>query len=188
MLALAAKRAPRAEFRRESFISADIPACLAVTAMARSSITSSTAATGARGFRPSLAAFMKRFARADCSCSTSRSRAASATGGTSGAIRRAPGGRASIPPRKTGGERRSRGRSRRSEKWAKNYRRHREVHRLKLFPRSEVAQMLRSAGFQVSTLSGYARFRFPGRLGRIPRPQGIAISAALGLAGRPDGE
>lgn len=41
------------------------------------------------------------------------------------------------------------------------YRRHREIHRLRLYPRSEVTQQLKRAGFQVRTLGGYARFRFP---------------------------
>ena len=41
------------------------------------------------------------------------------------------------------------------------YRRNREVHRLRLYPRSSVSQELRSAGFQVRPLGGYSRFRFP---------------------------
>jgi hypothetical protein len=41
------------------------------------------------------------------------------------------------------------------------YRRSREIHRLRLYPRNIVLQELRSAGFQVQPRSGYGRFRFP---------------------------
>jgi SAM-dependent methyltransferase len=41
------------------------------------------------------------------------------------------------------------------------YRRDHEVHRLRLFRRSEVAGQLRAVGFRVRVLSGYGRDRFP---------------------------
>jgi SAM-dependent methyltransferase len=41
------------------------------------------------------------------------------------------------------------------------YRRDQEVHRLRLFPRSQTVRLLRKAGFRVRTLPGYSGFRFP---------------------------
>jgi len=41
------------------------------------------------------------------------------------------------------------------------YRRSREIHRLRLYPRNTVVQELRNAGFQVRPRNGYGRFRFP---------------------------
>src|SRR4029077_6419131 len=40
------------------------------------------------------------------------------------------------------------------------YRRNREVHRLRLYPRADVVQELRSAGFRVQPRNAYGRFRF----------------------------
>ena len=119
MLALAAKRVPRAEFRRESFISADIPACLAVTAIGE--VFNYVFDRRNRGRR--LADVFDRvheaLCRADCFFSISRSRAASAVRGRKAVTARDPVGPACIPPRKTGGEGRSRGRSQPSGGWVK---------------------------------------------------------------------
>jgi hypothetical protein len=41
------------------------------------------------------------------------------------------------------------------------YRRSREIHRLRLYPRNTVLQELREIGFQVRPRNGYGRFRFP---------------------------
>jgi SAM-dependent methyltransferase len=55
-------------------------------------------------------------------------------------------------------------------KVGKLYRRSEEVHRLRLYTRSELAQQLRSCGFRVSTLRGYGPMRFPpGLFGFVAR-------------------
>ena len=161
MLALAAKRAPRAEFRRESFISADIPACLAVTAIGE--VFNYVFDRRNRGQR--LSAVFGRVYEALCPgglflfdiAEPGRLR----DGGHQWSYSEGAGW-ACLYSAEEDRRRKTLTRTITTfRKMGENYRRHREVHRLKLFPRSEVAQMLRSAGFQVSTLSGYARFRFP---------------------------
>ncbi len=119
MLALAAKRARGPSSAGNPSSPPTFPRAWRSQPSAKCSITSSTAATGVSGFRPSSAACMKRCVRADCFCSTSQNRAAFAARDRSGAIRRDPGGPASIPPRKIAGEKRSRGQSQRSAEWAK---------------------------------------------------------------------
>jgi SAM-dependent methyltransferase len=55
----------------------------------------------------------------------------------------------------------------------KLYRRSREVHRLRLWERSELLGGLNRAGFQVETLAGYGRFRFaPFHAGFLARKAG----------------
>ena len=50
------------------------------------------------------------------------------------------------------------------------YRRNEEVHRLRLYRRSQLAQQLRSCGFRVSILRGYGPMRFPpGLFGFVAR-------------------
>jgi len=50
------------------------------------------------------------------------------------------------------------------------YRHSEEIHRLHLFPRAELEAMLSQAGFQVRTLSGYGRLRFaPAHVGFLAR-------------------
>jgi len=41
------------------------------------------------------------------------------------------------------------------------YRRGYEIHRLRLLPRSEIAEHLRNTGFEIHTLAGYGDLRFP---------------------------
>jgi SAM-dependent methyltransferase len=161
MLALAAKRAPRAEFRRESFISADIPACLAITAIGE--VFNYVFDRRNRGQQ--LSAVFGRVHEALC------------PGGLFLFDVAEPGRvRGSGPQRSysegtgwaclyTAEEDRRRKTLTRTittfRRVGDAYRRHREVHRLRLYPRADVAQRLREAGFHVRTLSGYGRFRFP---------------------------
>lgn len=49
-------------------------------------------------------------------------------------------------------------------KWGKDYRRSDETHVLRLFKCSLIRNMLERAGFQVKTLAGYGRSRFPAGL------------------------
>ncbi len=54
----------------------------------------------------------------------------------------------------------------------RNFRRRRELHRLRLYRASDLAAMLRSLGFTVRIVRGYGRFRFPpcyaGIIARVP--------------------
>jgi hypothetical protein len=50
------------------------------------------------------------------------------------------------------------------------YRRDEEIHRLRLFRRSELARQLRAVGFRVRTLAGYGPLRFAaGHFGFLAR-------------------
>jgi SAM-dependent methyltransferase len=161
MLALAAKYVPRAEFRRESFISAEIPACLAVTAIGE--VFNYLFDSRNRGQR--LSAMFNRVHAALC------------PGGFFLFDIAEPGRVHGSGPQRgysegtgwaclyTAEEDRRRKTLTRTittfRKHGENYRRQREVHRLRLFPRADVLSQLRDAGFQAWILGGYARFRFP---------------------------
>jgi len=161
MLALAAKRVPKAEFRRESFVSADLPACLAVTAIGE--VFNYLFDRRNRGQR--LSTVFGRVYETLC------------PGGLFLFDLAEPGRVRGMGPQRgysegpgwaclyTAEEDRRRRTLTRTittfRSMGENYRRQREVHRLRLFRRAEVVQKLRSAGFSVRTLSGYARFRFP---------------------------
>lgn len=160
MLALAARRVPRAEFRRESFISADLPACLAVTAIGE--VFNYVFDRRNRGQR--LSAVFGSVYEAIC------------PGGLF-LFDVAEPGRVGTTPQRGYAEgsgwaclytaeenRRRRSLTRTITTFRKVngcYRRQREVHHLKLFPRSEIIGQLRRTGFQVRTLNSYGRFRFP---------------------------
>jgi len=161
MLALAAKHVPRAEFRRESFVTAEIPPCLAVTAIGE--VFNYLFDRRNRGQR--LSALFNRVHTALC------------PGGLFLFDLAEPGRVHGSGPQRgysegpgwaclyTAEEDRRRKTLTRTittyRKIGENYRRHREVHRLRLFPRADVLKQLRDAGFQARILSGYARFRFP---------------------------
>jgi SAM-dependent methyltransferase len=161
MLALAARRVPKAEFRRESFISADIPACLAVTAIGE--VFNYLFDRRNRGQR--LSAVFGRVYEALCPgglflfdmAEPGRVRGMNSQRGYS----EGPGWACLYTAEE---DRRRRTLTRTITTFRSmgaNYRRQREVHRLRLFPRAEVVRDLRSVGFSVQTLGGYARFRFP---------------------------
>jgi SAM-dependent methyltransferase len=161
MLALAAKCVPRAEFRRESFITAEIPPCLAVTAIGE--VFNYLFDRRNRGQR--LSVLFDRVHTALC------------PGGLFLFDLAEPGRVHGSGPQRgysegpgwaclyTAEEDRRRKTLTRTittfRKIGEDYRRHREVHRLRLFPRADVLKQLRDAGFQARILSGYARFRFP---------------------------
>lgn len=161
MLSLAAKHVPRAEFRRESFVTADIPPCLAVTAIGE--VFNYLFDRRNQGQR--LSAVFRRVHSALC------------PGGFFLFDMAEPGRVQSRGPQRgysegsgwaclyTAEEDRRRGTLTRTittfRKMGETYRRHREVHRLRLSPRADILQQLRNVGFQARTLSSYARFRFP---------------------------
>jgi SAM-dependent methyltransferase len=161
MLALAAKRVPQAEFRRESFISADLPPCLAVTAIGE--IFNYVFDRRNRGQR--LSAVMSRVYDALCPgglflfdvAEPGRVRGS----GSQRSYSEGPGWACLYSAEE---DRRRKTLTRTITTFRKvgeHYRRHREVHRLRLYPRGGVMEQLRTVGFHVRTLSGYGRFLFP---------------------------
>ena len=176
MLAIARKRAPRAQFRRESFVSAELPTCIAIAAVGE--------VFNYLFDRRNRASRLPRVLRSMYQ--------ALEPGGlllfdvaTPG---RVPG---SVPTRgfsegpgwtvlHTAEEDRRRLTLTRTIisfwKVGELYRRSREIHRLRLYPRNTILQELRGAGFQVRVQSGYSRFRFPpgwvGFAATKPRRQG----------------
>jgi SAM-dependent methyltransferase len=161
MLELAAKRVPRATFRRESFLTADFPPCLAVAAIGEVF----NYLFDARNPGRRLSGVFSRIHKALC------------PGGVFLFDLAEPGRvRGSGPQRGyTEGpdwaclyaaqeDRQGKTLTRTIttfRKTGENYRRHGEVHRLRLYPRAEVLRQLSKAGFEARALSGYARFRFP---------------------------
>jgi SAM-dependent methyltransferase len=170
MIDLARKRVPQAEFRGGSFLSIDIPSCAAVTAIGEIF----SYCFDEHNTRPALSKLFRRIHEA-----------------------LEPRGLlifdVAAPGRVPGkGEHRS---FREGEDWAvlleakedkkhklltrritsfrrvgEFHRRNYEVHRLRLFERAEIAQLLRREGFRVRTLDGYGRLRFArGHIGFIAR-------------------
>jgi SAM-dependent methyltransferase len=162
MLTLARRRAPRGEFRCESFVTAAIPRCRAVTAVGEVLNYLFDRANRADRLRGLFARVFEALE---------------------------PGGLFLLdvagPGRAAGAETRRRNftvgpdwaclfsadedarrriltrRITTFRRIGQTYRRCDEVHRLRLYPRAEIVARLRSVGFQVSWLRGYADFRFP---------------------------
>lgn len=169
MITLARQRVPRATFRVESLLTAAIPPCIAVTAIGEC-------------FNY---LFDRRHSRKQVAKTFRRVHGALMPGGLFlldvAGPGRAPGGAYQV--------------NRQGEDWAVLvnvqehgrrrlltrrittfrkagllYRRGEEVHRLRLFPREEIADALRRAGFVVSILDGYAQLPFaPGHAGFLAR-------------------
>ena len=161
MLALAAKRAPQAEFRRQSFLSAEIPPCLAVAAVGevfnylfdRRNPGRRLASVFDRVYEALLPGGLFLFDMA----APGRVAGSAPVRGYSEGV-----GWACMYTAEEDRRRKTLTRTITTfRKLGEAYRRHREVHRLRLYPQSEVIQQLKRAGFQVRTLGGYARFRFP---------------------------
>jgi SAM-dependent methyltransferase len=161
MLAIAAKRAPHAEFRRESFISAKIPACRAVTAIGE--VFNYLFDRRNRGRRVS-AVFGRVFESLCPGGLFLLDVAEPGRAGKTGAQRGYSEGPGWACLYSAAEDRRRQTLTRTITTFRKsgeNYRRHREVHRLRLSPQAEVIEQLETIGFQVRTLRSYARFRFP---------------------------
>lgn len=161
MLALAAKRAPQAEFRRQSCLSAQIPPCLAVAAVGevfnylfdRRNPGRRLASVFDRVYEALLPGGLFLFDVAE----PGRVGGSAPVRGYSEGV-----GWACMYSAEEDRRRKTLTRTITTfRKLGEAYRRHREIHRLRLYPRSEVTQQLKRAGFQVRTLGGYARFRFP---------------------------
>jgi SAM-dependent methyltransferase len=161
MLALAAKRSPQAEFRHESFISADLPQCVAITAIGE--VFNYLFDRRNRGEQ--LSGVIGRAYEALCPgglflfdvAEPGRVRGS----GPQRGYAEGPGWACLY----TAEEDHRRQRLTRTittfRRFGESYCREHEVHRLRLYHRSDVLKQLRSAGFQARTLRGYARFRFP---------------------------
>jgi SAM-dependent methyltransferase len=161
MLSIAAKHVPRAEFRRESFLTAEIPRCLAVTAIGE----------------VFNYLFDRRNRAQRLSAVFNRVHAALSPGGFFLFDMAEPGRIPGRTPQRGYAEgpgwaclyaaeedRRRKTLTRTMttfRKMGETYRRHREVHRLRLVSRADVLHQLQNVGFQARTLSGYSRFRFP---------------------------
>ncbi len=161
MVALARQRAPAAEFRVESLLTSELPPCVAVTAIGECF----NYLFDAGNTKPGLKRLLQRIHQA-----------------------LVPGGLLVFdvagPGRVAGkGSRKS---YREGDDWAvlvtveedtrrgvltrwitsfrrvgELYRRDQEVHRLRLWRRAEMAELLREAGFRVRGLSAYGEWRFP---------------------------
>jgi SAM-dependent methyltransferase len=161
MLALARKRAPQARFVHQSVWTTEIPSCVAVTAIGE--------IVNYRVDRGNTDAALRRLFR--------RVYAALCPGGLFLFDAAGPGRVIGPGPQQF---------NRDGEDWAvmatavedherrmltrritsfrrvgKLYRRHEEVHELRLFPRSELTGQLRKAGFRVRPLSHYGPVQFP---------------------------
>jgi SAM-dependent methyltransferase len=161
MLALAAKRVPQAEFRRESFITADLSPCLAVTAIGE--VFNYIFDRRNRGQQ--LVTLMSRVYEALCPgglflfdvAEPGRVRGSGVQRGYSEGT-----GWACLYSAEEDRRRKTLTRTITTfRKVGEHHRRHREVHRLRLYPRDGIAEQLRRVGFRVRTLTGYSRFRFP---------------------------
>jgi SAM-dependent methyltransferase len=167
MLALARRRAPRATFRRESFLGAELPPCDAVTSLGECLSYALDPGLNAR----SLARLFRRVHEAlrepglfvfDL-CEPGRGvRRLVERSGRGWAVRieaEEDRARRILTRRLTTLRQRNGG-----------HRRGHEVHRLRLFDRRLVARQLRVAGFRVRVVRGYGRRRFaPGHVGFLAR-------------------
>ncbi len=161
MLALARKRAPRAEFRRESFISAELPSCIAIAAIGevfnylfdrrnRASRLAGVLRTMYQALEPGGLLLFDVATPGRVPGSTPQRGFSEGPGWTCLYTSEEDRRRMTLTRTITS-----------FWKVGDLYRRSREIHRLRLYPRASVLQELRSAGFQVRPRSGYGRFRFP---------------------------
>jgi len=159
MIAMARERVPQGEFRVESLLRAELPPCVAVAAVGEAFNYLFDSANSERA----LAKLFKRI------------HTALDPGGLLLFDVAEPGRAGTGPQRKhvetkdwavlltLEEDERRRLLTRRITTFRKVgdlYRREEEIHRLRLFPRSEVAAQLRGLGFRVRTLAGYGPERF----------------------------
>ncbi len=161
MLALARKRVPPAVFRRESFVTAELPPCIAITAIGevfnylfdrrnRGNLLPRVLRKMYQALEPGGLLLFDVATPGRVPGSTPTRGFSEGPGWT--VLYTAEEDRRRLTLNRTI-----------TSFWKVGdlYRRNREVHRLRLYPRSSVSQELRSAGFQVRPLGGYSRFRFP---------------------------
>jgi SAM-dependent methyltransferase len=159
MIAIARRRVPSAQFRRASFLTADLPPCVAVTSLGEIfNYLFDRQNTPRR-----LDELFGRVYEALC------------PGGLfvfdAALVGRVPGGHVSNFSEGPewaclfeADETRDRRLTRRItsfRKVGKSWRRDHEIHRLRLYDRGELVRRLRRRGFRVRTVDGYGEFRFP---------------------------
>jgi SAM-dependent methyltransferase len=161
MLAIARKRVPGAQFRQESFVTAEIPPCIAVTAFGE--IFNYLFDT--ENNEKSLYGLFRRVYEALNSGGLlifDGAEPGRVPGG--GPLRRYFDGDDWAALVETEENRRQRMLTRRITSFRKVgrlYRRDHEVHRLRLFNRRKLLKQLRTIGFRVHTLPGYGSWQFP---------------------------
>jgi len=170
MLALARRRVPRGEFRVESFLTAELPSCVAVTAIGEPFNYL---------FDPqnSKGALVKVFRRIYDALQPGGVLLFDVAG--PGRVPRAGPQRSwwegedwtvLVEAEENRAERLLTRRITSFRKVGELYRRDHEVHRQRLFARSELTEQLRDVGFRVRPLAGYGSLRFTrGHLGFLAR-------------------
>jgi SAM-dependent methyltransferase len=160
MIALARKRAPQARFRVGSFLAADLPPCVAVTAVGECFNylfdDSNTAAA--------LAKLLRRIHDALCPGGLLLFDVAGPGRVPGGSQRRCWEGDDWAALVDVHEDRRQGLLTRRITSFRKvgtHYRRDHEVHQQRLLPHGELARQLRESGFRVRILRGYGPQRFP---------------------------
>jgi SAM-dependent methyltransferase len=156
MIAIARKQAPRAQFQEGSFLTVDLPACDAVTAIGEVFnylFDEANRTTSLKGFFRRVHAALRPggvfvFDVIESNCV--RSSGERFIEGKDWAIFLKCREHQGIVTRNITSFR----------KVGKLYRRDRELHRLRLFNRAETVRQLRAAGFRVTIRRGYGTFRF----------------------------
>lgn len=160
MVQLARKRAPRAEFRCQSFVAARLPQCVAVTAVGeifnylldpRNSLTRLHAVFG-RVHRALAPGGLFLFDVATVGREPT---------GTRRSFREGDGWGCLFEATEYSKQKQLERRIVTFRRVGKTYRRDDEVHRLRLYERDELIKPLRELGFRVSILHSYGKMQFP---------------------------
>jgi len=170
MIRLARRRAPRAVFRRDSFVSARLPECEAVTALGECL----NYAFDSRVGRRTIPAFFRRVHRVLAPRGVFVFDIATPGRGAGPAIRYHAGDGWVVIAHMTEDAHRHvlTRRITAFRRVGRRWRRSDEVHRLRLYRRDDVRRWLETAGFDVGVLHGYGRLRFPrGWLGFVASPR-----------------
>jgi SAM-dependent methyltransferase len=168
MLELARRRAPRADFRQGSLLTADIPPCVAVTAIGECF----NYLFDDRNFPDALAVLLRGIHGALCSKGVLIFDVAEPgripAPGLVRSYTEGPDWAVLVTAEEDSDARLLTRRITTFRQLGELYRREHEVHRLRLVPRAETEDQLRAAGFQVRTLAGYGELPFgPGHVGFV---------------------
>jgi SAM-dependent methyltransferase len=161
MLEIARKRAPRAEFRRESFVTAELPRCRAIAAVGEVFNYLFDRRNRAGRLPRVLRTMYQALEPGGLLLFDVATPGRVAGSGPTRGFTEGPGWACLFTAEE---DRRRQTLTRTITSFAKVgdlYRRSREIHRLRLYPRHLVLSELRKAGFQVRPRPGYGRFRFP---------------------------
>jgi SAM-dependent methyltransferase len=170
MIALARRRAPAARFYNESFLAFELPRCRAITALGEVLCYQFDGANNPQA----LASFFRRAAHAleaggplifdVAEVRRNRTRPPTCQEGADWAVLVSVAyddGQDQLTKHITTFRRRG-----------TFYRRHEETHRLQLYRRGEIVELLRRAGFQVRTVRRFGEYALlPGRIGVVARKE-----------------